>query len=170
MEKRDVPEITEASVSKMAVADGVGVIGCTWTGDDIDSTTNPNPTFFTFEEEHHPYEVAEYHDGDKVPDSRAFIEFINYSFRELADVRKKLNEMDKAFIEVWNVFINQWFDGDSDARDKFVRLMHESPNYKQLAMEFDTMKDTVSAQLKDRGIDEILVDTMVYGKAADYHG
>ena len=183
MEKHDIQE-TAAEAFKVAysitkkavddfekdhkpclVVDGDSLLGWVTGDDDNDGATSP--TFYAFEEEHHPFEVVEYHDGDKVPDSRAFIELINDGFSELTDIRKKLNEMDKAFIEVWNVFINQWFDGDSDARDKFVRLMHESPNYKQLEMEFDTKKDILSTRLKNCGLGESVVDAMLGKMEAD---
>jgi len=89
------------------------------------------------------------------------VEDLNDNFGELLDIRKKIQEMDKSINEVWNVFLDQQFTSE-DSRKNFMSMMHESPEYKQLCMEFDTKKDMLATYLKEAGVNADLVDTMLF--------
>ena len=95
------------------------------------------------------------------------VEDLNDSFGELLEIRKKINEMDRSINEVWNVFLDQQFTSE-DSRKNFMTMMHESPEYKQLCMEYDTKKDIFATYLKEAGVNADLVDAMLFGKGVDW--
>lgn len=95
------------------------------------------------------------------------VEDLNDYFGELLDIRKKINEMDRSINEVWNVFLDQQFTSE-DSRKNFMGMMHESSEYKQLCMEYDTKKDIFATYLKNAGVNADLVDAVLYGKGVDW--
>lgn len=95
------------------------------------------------------------------------VEDLNDNFGELLNIRRKIQEMDRSINEVWNVFLDQQFTSE-DSRNKFMDMMHESPEYKRLCMEFDTKKDMLATYLKEAGVNAELVDAVFYGKGVDW--
>lgn len=94
------------------------------------------------------------------------VEDLNDNFGELLNIRRKIQEMDKSINEVWNAFLDQQFTSE-DSRKSFVYMMHESPEYKQLCMEYGTKKDIFATYLKEAGVNSDLVDAMLFGKGVD---
>lgn len=95
------------------------------------------------------------------------VEDLNDNFGELLNIRRKIQEMDKSINEVWNAFLDQQFTSE-DSRKSFVYMMHESPEYKQLCMEYGTKKDIFATYLKEAGVNAELVDAVFYGKGVDW--
>lgn len=89
------------------------------------------------------------------------VEDLNDSFGELLEIRKKMNDMDKSVNEVWDTFLGQQFASE-DIRLNFMHMMRESPEYKQLAMEYDTKRDMFANYLKNAGVNADLVDAMLF--------